>query len=130
MHPWEIHPKLVMFPIAFLLGGVVLDVYGAARGQAHLRRVAVGLMTAGFWLGVVAAAAGVLAYFTVQVHTEEAHKLMFWHIGGASVSLVIFAWIVGARRPSRMVEPRPLHTVVAVVGGLVIAATGHLGGWM
>lgn len=36
--PWELHPMLVHFPIAFLLGGVVLGVAASERDTESSRR--------------------------------------------------------------------------------------------
>ncbi len=48
-------------------------------------------MVAGIVLGLLAAAAGLLAFFTVpETHTEAAHGLMFWHLGFMVGSLLLF----------------------------------------
>jgi uncharacterized membrane protein len=95
--PWEIHPMLVHFPLAFLLGAVLLSAYATWRGRLDLERVATGLFLAGVGLGWVAAAAGLLAFFTLPgTHTEEAHKLLYWHLGLMAGSLLLFsavAWV-------------------------------------
>jgi hypothetical protein len=55
--PWELHPILIHFPIAFLLGGVLLSLYAGWRGQLRLEQVATGLLLAGLGtLGWVATA--------------------------------------------------------------------------
>jgi uncharacterized membrane protein len=108
MAPWELHPALVHFPIAFLLGGVVLDLYAWAAGRPDLARIATGLLIAGVLVGLVTGAAGVLALYTMpDTHTEQAHDLMYWHLGlqlGAVVLFAVSAWLrwrsgagVGAR---------------------------------
>jgi uncharacterized membrane protein len=73
IEPWELHPMLVHFPIAFLIGGVLLDLYAWARGSAALMHVATELLIAGVLTGLVTAAAGWLALETVPAHTEQAH---------------------------------------------------------
>ena len=89
IEPWEIHPALVHFPIAFLLGGVVVDLYGWLRQRPEAYRIGGGLLMAGLLTGVVAALAGLLAFFTVSGHTEQAHGLMYWHLSILSASLVM-----------------------------------------
>ena len=51
MEPWEYHPALVHFPIAFLIGAVLLDLYAWRRGEPAPARVATGLLLAGVATG-------------------------------------------------------------------------------
>ena len=90
--PWEFHPALNHLPIAFLLGGVVLDLYAWWRGRPALTQVATGMLVAGLLTGIITALAGVLAFYTVPAHTEEAHRLMYWHIAIQVAALLLFAW--------------------------------------
>src|SRR5438552_15007653 len=78
--PWEVHPALNHLPIAFLFGAVALDLYAWWRGRPVLGPVVTGLLIAGMITGVITALTGLLAFFTVPGHTEEAHELMYWHI--------------------------------------------------
>lgn len=128
LRPWELHPMLVAFPIAFLIGGVVVDLWAMVHARPDRRRAATTLMTAGFWTGLVAAAAGGLAYFTVPAHTEAAHSLMLWHLGTAAMGLLLFGWSVWARRRSGTVVPGPAHTVVPCIAVILMIIAGKLGG--
>ena len=72
MRVWEIHPAVVHFPIAFLLGGVALDLFG--RHSETAVTSATYLLLAGLATAAVAAVTGVVAYYTVPGnHTEQAH---------------------------------------------------------
>jgi uncharacterized membrane protein len=64
MAPWEVHPSVVHFPIALLQGGVALALYACWRRREPLARAATGLL--------VAALAGLLAFFPVPAHAELA----------------------------------------------------------
>jgi uncharacterized membrane protein len=124
--PWEWHPATVHFPIAFVLGAVALDLYAWRRERADLARTATGLMAAGVITGVVAAATGALAFFTVPAHAAEAHTLMYWHLGLNAAALGLFAAVVSFRR-----RPEPPGAKVRVAGLLsaaLLAAGGFLGG--
>jgi uncharacterized membrane protein len=82
--PWELHPTLVHFPIAFFLGAIALDLYAWYRADPERARVATGLLWAGVATAALTALAGVLAMFTGPAsHTEESGKLVWWHIGAA-----------------------------------------------
>ena len=59
---WEIHPMLVHFPIAFLLAGVIVDVYGWWRGDPRLVRLATSLLIVGVLADILAAATGFVAF--------------------------------------------------------------------
>jgi uncharacterized membrane protein len=99
--PWEFHPALNHLPIAFLLAAVALDLYAAFRKRPALLPTAFGLLTAGVLTGALAALAGVLAFFTVPAHTDQSHRLMFWHMGVQAIALVLFAGVAWRRRRNR-----------------------------
>ncbi len=126
--PWEFHPMLVHFPIAFLLAGVALECFAFRRHNATLRRGAYRALLAGASFGWLAAAAGGLAYFTVPAHTEEGHILMYWHLGLALTMLGIFSWasIVRWRRPDT--PPSKQYFLGLLLGAILLILTGNLGG--
>ena len=95
---------LVHFPIALLLAGVVFDLH-AWWGIAELSSKFRGLLTAGLLTGILAALPGFLNFLTVPVHTEEAHLLMYWHLGVQSAALVVFAWSAWAMRRRPVADP-------------------------
>ncbi len=127
MNPWELHPLLVHFPIAYLLGGAFLDLVTMVLRRETLSRCAAGLLLAGVCSGWVAIAAGMLAFYTVPAHTEEAHGEMYWHLGLGIVSLLLFTWIAVARWRYRTLPPKLLHAVAVVCASVLLAATGHVG---
>jgi uncharacterized membrane protein len=128
---WELHPVLVHFPIAFLIGGVVLDLYAWRRGDLAPARVATGLLLAGVATGALAAAAGVLAFFTGPAsHTEESSQLIWWHIGAAVTQFVMFA-IVALVRWRLQPAPPPVWTrVVGLIAAVVLVFAGYEGGYI
>lgn len=124
MNIWEIHPALVHFPIAFLLGGVALDLYGYGRRSEPAVAGATYLLIAGLVTAAVAAVAGVVAFYTMPGnHTEEAHRLIYRHIGTNVVSVVLFALVCAARwrRPS-VVSPLVRWVGVAAAAFLIVGA--------
>jgi uncharacterized membrane protein len=126
--PWELHPVLVHFPIAFLFGGVTILLWGLVRPSDSTNRLAAGMLLTGVICGWVAAAAGGLAYYTVPAHTEFGHTLMFWHLGIAIGMLVLFSVLAIWRWRTRESNASASQVVVAVVGLLMVTVTGHLGG--
>jgi uncharacterized membrane protein len=129
--PWEIHPILIHFPIAFVLGGVLLSAYAWRRGRLDLERTALVLLVTGIGTGLLAGAAGFLAFFTVpESHTELAHRLMYWHLGFMLGSLLIFITLAWVRWRHRAELPGVgsqllmwLTTAIFIVGA---ALGGHI----
>lgn len=63
-HP--LHPMMVNFPIAFLLGGLASDVGYWWTGDAFWARMSLWLIGAGFFMGLAAAAAGAADFLLVK----------------------------------------------------------------
>lgn len=126
--PWELHPMLVHFPIAFLLGGVVFLLWAWRRPNEMRHRAAAGMLLAGMILGWLAAAAGGLAYFTVPAHTEEGHILMYWHLGLGLAMLALFTWVSITRWRSRTTGATRPQLIAAIVGVVLLMFTGYVGG--
>ncbi len=126
MRPWEIHPALVHFPLALLLTAVALDLYAAIRRRTDLVAPVTWLMIGGVASGVVAAAAGVLAFATVPAHTRWAHMMMYWHLGLGSLAIVVFGIVAFARWRGHAAALAV--RVGGVMGALVLSATGYVGG--
>jgi uncharacterized membrane protein len=128
MRPWELHPALVHFPIAFLAGAAALDVFAWWRKRHGLLRVVAGLFVAGSAMGWLAALAGLLAYFTVPAHADEAHGLMNWHLGIMLVTVAAFTGYAAVRWRTRPGVPTPEMRVVGalLVGSLFLGS--YLGG--
>ena len=129
VEPWELHPMLVHFPIALLLGGVALDLYARWRGRPNLLPTVRGMLVAGVVTGVFAALAGLLAFFTVPAHTEEAHRLMYWHLGVQSAALALFAWPAWAMRGDPGVATRGARVAGWVAAALLLVGSG-IGGYV
>jgi uncharacterized membrane protein len=130
VEPWEIHPALNHLPIAFLLGGVVLDLYAWARGRPSLVQVATGMLIAGVVTGVLAALAGLLAFYTVPGHTEVAHRLMYWHLGIQATSLVLFIGPTWKRSRNRAAPPSMVGRLVLCLAAVLLLVGSGIGGYI
>jgi len=131
MELWEIHPATVHFPIGFLVGAVVLDLYSwRTRAERNLDQTVTGLYAAGVATGILAALAGVLAFYTAPMSfTEEAGSKIWWHIGTAASAVVAFAVVVLVRWKSPGVAPAWTR-VFALAAALSLGCAGYLGGEM
>lgn len=131
MEPWEIHPSLVHFPIAFFLGAVLYDLYAWWRGDPGASRVATGLLWAGVGTAALTAAAGVLAYYTGPAsYTEEAGRLIWWHIGAAVTQFVLFTIAAVVRWRLGPAAPPAWTRVLGVVAAAVLIYAGYVGGYI
>jgi uncharacterized membrane protein len=128
--PWEIHPALNHLPIAFLLGAVALDLYAWWHGRPGAARVATGLLVAGVITGLLTALAGLLAFFTVPGHTEEAHRLMYWHLGVQAAALVLFAGPAWARSRDLALPPSPGGRLVICLAAVLLSIGSAIGGYL
>ncbi len=126
MRAWEIHPASVHFPIAFLIGGVVLDLFGQSSEAALA--TATYLLITGLATGVIAAGAGVIAYYTVPGnHTAAAHHRVYWHIWTVVVSVVLFTVVCLVRWQHPSVVS-PLIRGLGIVAMVILALGAYIGG--
>ena len=128
MKSWEFHPIFVHFPIAFLLAGVVLEFVALRRPKQNLTPVAAGLLVAGTISGWLAVLSGLAAFFTVPAHTDEAHGLMYWHLGLGVACLLLFTKISIRRWNHRKVRPNRADGIVSIMAAALLVVTGDLGG--
>lgn len=126
MRPWEIHPVLVHFPIAFLLAAAIAQLWVSRYPQSPLHQVARTIASWGVALGWVAACAGVVAWLTLPTHTEAVHTLMFLHGGLALGGLI--ACTAGVLFGRRQRSAPALW--LGLAGATLIAAAGFVGGSM
>lgn len=91
----NVHPLLVHFPIAFLFGFVLTEIYGMLFKKKDARRLASGLLYLGAIGAVMTAAAGLFAAATVP-HGARVHEIMEWHekagltVAGLSVAMALW----------------------------------------
>jgi uncharacterized membrane protein len=129
--PWELHPTLVHFPIAFFLGAIALDLYAWYRADPERARVATGLLWAGVATAALTALAGVLAMFTGPAsHTEESGDLVWWHIGAAVTQFLLFTLVAFVRWRAQPAAPPAWTRLAGLVAAAVLVFAGYLGGYI
>ncbi len=128
-HP--IHPMIIPLPVtSFILGAISLIVF-AVRGEAFW-------LTAGYWLsifgavaGLVAAVPGLVDWVTIPPDAG-AKRIGLWHLGLNVTIVVLFfiSWLLvggfsGPASPAAVSITLPL--ALEVIGVLLLTVSGWLG---
>ena len=123
-HP--IHPMLIPFPIAFLVGALVSDLIFTANQDVFWARAALWLTAAGLVFGVVAALFGAIDFFTIG--RVRAFPIAWVHFIGNAVVLILalISVLMRANNPEAAVQPWGL--VLSLMISLILVVTGWLGG--
>jgi uncharacterized membrane protein len=122
-HP--IHPMLVPFPIAFLVGTLATDLVFWSTGDAFWARASMWLVGAGVVMGGLAAVFGLTDFLTI----ERARGPTGWtHFLGnlLAVILSLVSLLLRIGDPAAAILPGGLVLSVIVVGILLV--TGWMGG--
>lgn len=123
-HP--IHPMLVSFPIAYMMGAVASDVAFWWTGDPFWARVSVWIIGIGFLLGTLAAIAGTLDFLLVR---EIRHHVTSWSHFLAAVMMLALAganWWLRVEAPEAGLLPWGLF--LSVVTAIALSFAGWLGG--
>lgn len=119
------HPLLIHFPIALVISAAIAEVAAMITGDDRWHAVAVGNSRAAAICAFLAAIAGWRLAVDPGV---EMSAVLEWHrwLGtiGAGVTLAAAFTTAGARRPASVW----IYRTALFAAGILIAATGHLGG--
>lgn len=123
-HP--IHPMLVTFPIAFLMGALATDVAFWWTADPFWARAAFWLVGVGLAGGTAAAIAGMTDFFTIP---RIRNMIRGWGHFLAAIVVISFA---SANFMLRWAEPvanvLPWGLLMSLITALMLAFTGYLGG--
>lgn len=123
-HP--IHPMLVPFPFAFLVGSFVFDALGTMAVRPAFSETARHLAVAGIATGLLAAAPGLIDYLYTVPPASSARARALTHALANAGALVLFALGLWLRGPD---DPADLPVLVLeLVGVGALAYAGWQGG--
>src|SRR5687767_12991606 len=88
-HP--LHPILIAFPIAFLVGALAADAAALIAEWARAATVGGYLSIAGVVAGLVAAVPGLIDYFAIVPSNSSAKRRATWHMAVNVTALSLFA---------------------------------------
>jgi uncharacterized membrane protein/nitrite reductase/ring-hydroxylating ferredoxin subunit len=123
-HP--VHPALVPFPIAFLIGAFAFDLYGRVTGRESWVLGAY-LAIAGVVAGVIVALPGFVDYFYTVPPRSSGRRTATRHMLANLSAVLLFAvawWIRGGAA----LPPGPGVLVLEAVGVALLVYGGWLGG--
>lgn len=123
-HP--LHPVLVLFPVAFLVGAAGTDIGYWLTSDPFWARASLWLIGVGFAAGILAAITGFLDFFKVKrVRDRSAGWL---HMGG-NVAVMVLTLINLVLRQGNPAEPI-VYTglAISVVVATLLGITGWFGG--
>jgi nitrite reductase/ring-hydroxylating ferredoxin subunit/uncharacterized membrane protein len=123
-HP--IHPALIPFPFAFLIGATLFDVLGMAAGDPEWSLTGGHLTVAGLISGLLAAIPGAVDFIYTVPPASSGKKRATRHAIGNVTALALFAAAFALRSPDW--QPTALTIVLEIVGAGVLAYAGWLGG--
>lgn len=123
-HP--IHPMLVPFPLAFLVGGLLTDLAYWGTADAFWARASLWLVGAGVVAGAVASIAGLIDFFTIQRARQHAMGWVHFLGNATALALSFLSWLFRVDDPASAVLPWGLVLSLVVAG--ILAVTGWAGG--
>jgi uncharacterized membrane protein len=123
-HP--IHPMLVLFPAAFLVGALVTDIVYAFNGATFWADASIWLVGAGLVMGAVAGIAGATDFFTL--HRPRQLTIGWVHaIGNVGVVILSLAnLLIRVDDPATAILPWGL--VLSIIVSATLLVTGWAGG--
>lgn len=123
-HP--IHPALIPFPIAFLVGALLTDALSLVSEATFWPEASRWLIGAGLVAGIVAAIPGLIDY--IGSETVRSHKVAAWHGLGNGAVLLLAAVNLGGRLGQPDAFITPVGLALSATTAAVLALTGYLGG--
>lgn len=123
-HP--IHPMLVPFPIAFLVGALATDIVFAANGDPFWARASMWLLAAGAVMGALAALFGLTDFLTIR----RARGPTGWvHFIGNLCAVIIAVVNVLLRGLGDMTAAvLPTGLILSIITVAILLLTGWMGG--
>lgn len=123
-HP--IHPMLIPFPVAFLVGALLTDVAFWATADPFWARVSFWLLVAGLVTGALAAVFGMIDFWTIPRARE--HTAGWVHLVGNALALALTFVNVLLRAGDAQAAVMPWGITLSAAVAVLLGVTGWYGG--
>jgi uncharacterized membrane protein len=123
-HP--IHPMLIPFPLAFLVGALATDLAFWGTADVFWARASLWLVGCGVLMGLIAAVFGLIDFLTVARAREHAMGWIHALGNGAALALSLVNWLLRLDGPASAIIPWGL--TVSLVVAAMLGITGWAGG--
>ena len=123
-HP--VHPMIVPFPIAFLVGTLFADVALFVTADPFWARAGLWLLGAGLVTGVAAAVFGAIDFVSVERARSLAAGWM--HFIGNAAALLLAGWNFATRLGEAAAAVAPGGIILSLATAFILVVTGWLGG--
>jgi uncharacterized membrane protein len=123
-HP--LHPMLVAFPIAFLVGALASDLAFWSSGDLFWARASLWLLGAGLVMGSLAAIAGLVDFLSIRAARVGA---VGWvHFIGNAAAMLLALWNLLQRVNGGPTAILPGGVILSALVVVIFLVTGWLGG--
>ncbi|WP_414047278.1 DUF2231 domain-containing protein [Macrococcus equi] len=127
-----LHPLIVHFPIALLLVGTLFELL-SLKYRKQLNLAGTILLALGFVSGVVAFLTGDSGERFAEMHFGEIENMVHQHEDMARNAMIMFGLAVGLKLITHFTTQyqKAIYIaviVIAIIGSVLLAYTGHLGG--
>ncbi|HSE74127.1 MAG TPA: DUF2231 domain-containing protein [Dongiaceae bacterium] len=123
-HP--LHPMVVPFPIAFLVGTLVVDIVFRATSDPFWARAAFWLLAAGIVMGAVAALLGLVDFLSIR--RVRSLPIAWMHFLGNGVAVLLAIWNIALRWSDPAAGSTGLAITLSAIVTVILIITGWLGG--
>jgi uncharacterized membrane protein len=123
-HP--VHPMLIPFPIAFLVGALATDIVFASTRDSFWAFASAWLIGAGFVMGVAAAVFGLVDFLFIR--RVRALSAAWIHFVGNAAVLAIALWNGALRMDGATQSVLPTGIILSALTAALLLVTGWYGG--
>jgi len=123
-HP--IHPMIIPFPVAFLVGALATDIAFWQTGDAFWARASMWLVGAGLVMGALAAVFGLIDFTTIK--RARTGSTGWIHFLGNALALIVALVSLLHRIGDPATAVMPLGIILSAVTVGILLVTGWLGG--